>query len=100
MAILVTPAPETVDDANMNELYAFEKHLMIISVGDPDYVYYGEGDDTILEEALGDEDMPSELLELVKPTGTIFQKLENGFQPNEVLNKLLILSGDIQNSAK
>ena len=57
MAIVVT-APETVNDADINELYALEKHLMIISEGDPDNVYCGEGDDTILEEALlGHEDM-------------------------------------------
>ena len=88
MAIVVT-APETVNDADINELYALEKHLMIISEGDPDNVYCGEGDDTILEEALpGYEDMPSELIELVKPTGAIFQKLENVFHPNEVINKL------------
>ena len=61
MAIMVT-APRTVD-----ELYALENHFQIISNGDPDTFYQGEGD-YLLEEAAEGEVMHSELLKLVKCT--------------------------------
>ena len=105
MAIVVT-APGTVDDADTTELYALEKHFKIIFEGDSDYFYYGEGD-LVPEEAVADEEMPSELFELVERTGTIYDAddvalaavfvaiddenapaPENVVHPNELINNL------------
>ena len=105
MAIVVT-APGTVDDADTTELYALEKHFKIIFEGDSDYFYYGEGD-YVPEEAVEDEEMPSELFELVERTGTIYDAddvalaagfvaidddnspaPENVVHPNELINNL------------
>ena len=105
MAIVVT-APRTVDDADTTELYALEKHFKIIFEGDSDYFYYGKGD-YVPEEAVEDEEMPSELFVLVERTSTIcnaddvalaagFVAIdddnapapENVVHPNELINNL------------
>ena len=67
MAIVVT-ASGTVDDVDTTELNTLENHFQIISDGDPDTIYYDEGDN-VLEEAAEGESMPSELLKLVKCIG-------------------------------
>jgi hypothetical protein len=42
MAIVDT-APRIVDDADLADLYTLEKYFKIISEGDPEYFYNGEG---------------------------------------------------------
>ena len=55
------------------ELYALGNHFKIISEGDPDYFYNGECH-YVHEEAVEDEEeMPSELFELVEHTGTVYE---------------------------
>lgn len=57
MAIVDT-APRIVDDADLADLYTLEKYFKIISEGDPEYFYNGEGN-YVLEEAVADfEEMP------------------------------------------
>jgi hypothetical protein len=88
MAIVVT-APGTVDDADTTELYALEKHFKIITEGDPDYFYNGEGY-YVPEEAVDDEEMPSELFELVKDTGKIYDATND--KPLQIYLLLLMMT--------
>ena len=71
MAIVLVTAPGTVDDADTTALCALEKNFKIMFEGDSDYFNYGKGD-YVPEEAVEDEEMPSELFELVERTGAIY----------------------------
>ena len=83
-----------------------KKPFKIIFEGDSDYFYFGEGD-YVPEEAVEDEEMPSELFVLVERTSTIcnaddvalaagFVAIdddnapapENVVHPNELINNL------------